>query len=97
MTWSGSCGTFCEEHNASSFRPCGLDAPNEIQRCLFSLPARLGGLNIVDPSSFSHDQFMAAEQVTGPLVNLILSDDSAYPYETLVQQIDTKNAIKTRR
>ena len=37
---------------------------------------------------------MASEQVTGPLVDLILSDDSTYPYETIVQQIDTKNVIK---
>ena len=40
---------------------------------------------------------MASEQVTGPLVDLVLSDNSAYPYETVLQQIDTQNAIKTRR
>lgn len=46
----------------------GQDLPNETQRCLFSLSAHLGDLNIVDPSSFAHDQFMASEQMTRPLV-----------------------------
>ena len=46
----------------------GQDAPNEIDRCLFSLPARLGGLNIGNPSSFANEQFSASEQVTKPLL-----------------------------
>ena len=80
------------EHSiGTTLRPklTGQDLPNETQRCLFSLSAHLGDLNIVDPSSFAHDQFMASEQMTRPLV---LSNNSAYPYETLVQ-----NTIKTRR
>ena len=75
----------------------GQDAPSETQRCLFSLPARLGGLNIENPFSFANDQFRTSQQVTEPLVELILSKDSTYPYETLIQQIEAKNAIKTRR
>ena len=75
----------------------GQDAPNEIDRCLFSLPARLGGLNIGNPSSFANEQFSASEQVTKPLVDLILSKEQTYPYETLVEQADAKTTIKTRR
>ena len=75
----------------------GQDAPNEIQRCLFSLPARLGSLNIENPSSFASDQFNASRQVTKPLVNLILSEDTTYPYETLAEQVDAKSKVKARR
>ena len=75
----------------------GQDAPNDVERRLFSLPARLGGLNITDPSSFANEQFNASQQVTKPLVDLILSDDQSYPYEVLAEQIEVKCTIKARR
>ena len=75
----------------------GHDAPNDVERRLFSLPARLGGLNITDPSSFANDQFNASQQVTKPLVDLILSESQSYPYEVLAEQIDVKSTIKSRR
>ena len=65
----------------------GQEAPNDVERRLFSFPARLGGLNITDPSSFANEQFNASQQVTKPLVDLILSDDQSYPYEVLAEQI----------
>ena len=67
----------------------GKDAPNEVERCLFSLPAHLGGLNIANPSAFADMQFQASQKVTKLLVDLILSDDRSYPYEVLAEQIET--------
>ena len=75
----------------------GQDAPNDVERRLFSLPAHLGGLNITDPSSFANEQFNASQQVTKPLVDLILSDDQSYLYEVLAEQIEVKCTIKARR
>lgn len=75
----------------------GQDPPNEIQRCLFSLPARLGGLNIGNAISFANEQLSASQQVTKPLVDLILSEVETYPYETLAEQVDAKNNIKAKR
>ena len=75
----------------------GHDAPNDVERHLFSLPTRLGGLNITDPSSFANEQFNASQQVTKPLVDLILSENQSYPYEVLAEQIDVKSNIKSRR
>ena len=75
----------------------GQGAPNGIERCLFSLPARLGGLNIGNPSSFANEHFIASQQVTKPLVDLILSENQNYPYETLVEQVDAKSTIKAKR
>ena len=40
------------------------------------------------------DQFRASQQVTKPLVELILSEDFSYSY---IEQIEAKNVIKTRR
>ena len=75
----------------------GQDATNDVERCLFSFPARLGGLTITDPSSFANEQLNASQQVTKPLVDLILSDDQSYPYEVLAEQIEVKCTIKARR
>ena len=44
----------------------GQDTLNETQRCLFSLPTRLGGLYIENPASLTSDQFRASQQVTTP-------------------------------
>ena len=54
------------------------------------LPASLGGVTIENLSSFANEQFNASSsrQVTKPIVNLILSEDTTYPYETLAEQVD---------
>ena len=57
----------------------------------------MGGLNIANPSGFADEQFLASQQVTKPLVDLILSDDHSYPFEVLAEQIDAKSNIKSRR
>ena len=64
---------------------------------MFSLPARLGGLNIANPSAFADEQYLASQQVTKPLVDLILSNDHSYPFEVVAEQIDAKSNIKARR
>ena len=84
-------------HSALLPKLTGKDAPNDIERCLFSLLARLGGLNIANPSAFADEQYLASHQVTKPLVDLILSDDNSYPFEVLAEQIDAKSNIKSKR
>ena len=61
------------------------------------LPASLGGVTIENLSSFANEQFNASRQVTKPIVNLILSEDTTYPYETLAEQVDVKSKVKARR
>ncbi len=75
----------------------GRDAPIDIERSLFALPARQGGLNIGNPASLADEQYTSPQQVTKPpLVDLIASQNKNYPYEVLVQQIKTKNKIKVK-
>ena len=45
---------------------------------LFALPARWGGLGVVDPVCYSLLQFAASVEVTAPLVHLILQQSHTY-------------------
>ena len=47
----------------------GRDAPNDLERSLFALPARLGGLNIGNLASLAVEQYTSSQQVTKPLVD----------------------------
>lgn len=57
---------------------------------MFALPARLGGLGVVDPVSYSLFQYAASVEVTTPLVHLILQQSRAYPVEVLSSQIEAR-------
>ena len=54
----------------------GKCAFSDAERQLISLPSRLGGLGITDPCVSSAFQFDASQRVTGPLVSLLLEQDS---------------------
>ena len=75
----------------------GREAPNDLERCLFALPTRVGGLNLIDPAAFSEIQYQDSVKVTCPLSELILNQSSEYPYETLLEQLSAKKEIKLRR
>ena len=51
---------------------------NTVERELFSLPTRHGGMGIADPCSRSDRQLECSEQLTGPLLKLILAQESAF-------------------
>ncbi len=75
----------------------GKEPPGDAERCLFALPARAGGLNLPDPTSFSNTQYEDSMKVTAPLTELILIQSKDYPYEVLCKQLDAKNNIKSNR
>ena len=52
----------------------GRSAPGELERKLFSLPARLGGLGITDPTSLS-SEYLNSRKMTAPLVDFILNQE----------------------
>ena len=61
----------------------GHTACNTDERELFSLPCRLGGLGMGDPTKFCDSQFDASLQITAPLKNLIISQAAhAHPPDT---------------
>jgi hypothetical protein len=48
---------------------------NDLERSLFSLPAKLGGLGIANPCIQSERQFTNSEKLTMPLLALIMAQE----------------------
>ena len=70
---------------------------NNIDRKLMALPARVGGLGIVDPSFNSKKEFIASLRVTASLRKLILTQDNEYSNEALADQMTAKSDIHRER
>ena len=83
----------------SDFTPnlTGHPPPNDIDRKLMALPARLSGLGIGIPSQNSDDAFIASLLVTAPLRQLIHSHDTIYSYQALADQMSAKADIRRKR
>ena len=71
----------------------GKCAFSDAERQLISLPSRLGGLGITDPCVSSAFQFDASQRVTGPLVSLLLEQDSQFTIEILNEQLALRQEI----
>ena len=71
----------------------GKCAFSDVERRLISLPSRLGGLGIIDPCVSSASQFSASKRVTGPLVSLLLEQNSEFTVGVLNEQLSLKRAI----
>ena len=71
----------------------GKCAFSDVERQLISLPSRLGGLGIINPCDASAFQFAASQRVTGPLVSLILEQDSQFTVDVLNEQLALKREI----
>ena len=54
----------------------GQNAPNNIERDLLALPARLGGIGIIDPIQLSASHYTTSKNVS--LVSLILQQSTSY-------------------
>ena len=50
---------------------------NDLERELFSLPARFAGLGIANPCTQCEKQFKSSEELTAPLLELILAQERA--------------------
>ena len=71
----------------------GKCAFSDVERQLISLPSRLGGLGIINPCVTSAFQYDASQRVTGPLVSLILEQDSQFTVGVLNEQLALKQEI----
>ena len=78
-----------------SFLPTltGRSPPNEIERRLFALPCRLGGIAIANPTKVSTSEYLASRQVTKPLSDLIIQQNYEYAIEAqLVAKSDLRRS-----
>ena len=74
----------------------GRPPPNDVERKLLALPARLGGLGISDHSLNSDDAFKASLLVTAPLRKLIQAQDPEYTYHAHADQMTTRADIQQK-
>ena len=75
----------------------GQPPPNDMDRDLFALPVRLGGLGLRNPIKQSGQEFSASRQICEPLMKLILEQQYNYPYECLNDQLVAKSNIQQQR
>ena len=63
-------------------------------RNLLALPTRVGGLGITNPVLQATPQYLTSIKITCPLVKLILSQTSDFPYETVAEQLEIRSELR---
>ena len=71
----------------------GRPPPGDLERTLYALPARLGGLGLLIPSKAAANEYHASQQVTSTLCDHIISQDLDYGYEIIAKQLKAKAQI----
>ena len=67
--------------------PTGRPPPNDLERALFALPARTGGLGITIPSKQADQEHLSSLRVTSALRDHIILQNEAYGYEVIAKQL----------
>ena len=70
---------------------------SDIERELISLPARLGGLSIPNPTVTPPTEHNASLEVTAPLVEAICEQHGEYNVDTMAQQQQCKVKVKSKK
>ena len=77
----------------------GQPAPNDDVRKMLALPARLGGLGILDPTAITAIEREASEECSAPLVDIILESKQScgrQRIENTLQALEKQKAVKRR-
>lgn len=75
----------------------GRAPPDDAVRDLLALPARLGGLAIVNPAKSCQHDYSGSTTIAGPLATLITAQCEEYSYECIAAQLTAKSEIKTSK
>ena len=75
----------------------GKSGINDLTRDLFALPVRLGGLNILNPSTMSSKEYDASVKVTAVLVEVICQQSGHPDNSTVAQQICSKSVVRKEK
>ena len=75
----------------------GKAPPSDLERDLFALLARPGGLGIVNPVTLSSKEFPASVSISAPLCDLIQSQQTGYPRRTIAAQLNAKKDVRKQR
>ena len=72
----------------------GRPPPNDLERDLLALPARLGGMGLINPTQTANQEFEASVKVTGPLSCCLLDQTLEYSDETEAEQRLAKREVR---
>ena len=71
----------------------GRSPPDDLERELFALPARLGGLGIVKPPDLPGLEFDISTKVSAPLIALIVNQDRCNSMPSFTESLRSQKAI----
>ncbi len=75
----------------------GKPAINDLERDLFALPTRLGGLNIPNPTNISSKEYDASIKVTGALVKAINQQTGLLDHSVTVDQVNSTSEVRKEK
>ena len=75
----------------------GRPPPNDTERDLLALPARLGGIALVNPTHASESDFLSSTKITEALKEAIIQQDFQYTYEVVAHQLTAKTEVQKLR
>ena len=73
----------------------GRPPPNETERYLFALLARLGGIAMTNPTQATDIEFLSSTKITEALTEAILHQDSQYSEEVIACHLEAKCEVLT--
>ena len=74
----------------------GRAPSSDVERRMFALPFRLGGLGIPDPSNNSQSSYQSSKTLTAPLIDLVIAQDpiGSLTYEGVTAVCEAKKNIR---
>ena len=75
----------------------GHPPPNDSERELFALPARLGGMGLINPAQRADLDHQASIKVTSPLSQSILSQQPSYTNDVMTSQLTVKSEVRSTK
>ena len=75
----------------------GQPAPSDDMRHLLSLPARLGGIAITNPTTMTEAEFSASTRITDPLKRAVMEQSFEYPHEIVEAQFRARNEVRKQK
>ena len=75
----------------------GRPPPNDLDCDLLALPARLGGIALVNPTQATDTDHLSSIKITEVLKDAILQQNFQYSGEVVVQQLEAKIEVQQLR
>ena len=75
----------------------GRPPPNDCERNLLALPARLGGIALANPTQASDTEFLASQRVTESLQQAVLQQLTRVSSNSVDLQLKAKKEVRKQR